>query len=148
MGCTASAAASMVACAPPLREEPIAPLLRRARGAGQAQEEQRQAKLEEMKAKQLRAEKAGQAVGPYKRYLDDSIIEKNFQQREAAVEQAEAAAKAKAKALRQDLKAHPTREAASPAPPLPSGPAWLRPLAPSWPHPPLRYPLPACEVCA
>ena len=69
------------------------------------QEEEREAKLAAMKAKQKLAEIAGNMVGPYKRYLDEKIIEANFQQREAAVEASERAAKEKVKALRQDLKA-------------------------------------------
>ena len=68
------------------------------------QDEAREARLEEMKQKQLRAERAGNAVGPYKRYLDDSIIEKNFQIREAEQEKRAALAKAKVAVLREDLK--------------------------------------------
>lgn len=69
------------------------------------QEEAYMANLEKMKARQMRQEAAGNAVGPYKRYLDDSIIEKNFQKREAELEEREKRDKAKIHTLRTALKA-------------------------------------------
>lgn len=69
------------------------------------QEEEHFAALEAMKAKQRRQEELGAAVGPYKRYLDESIIEKNFQKREAELIAREEAGKLAVIRRREQLKA-------------------------------------------
>lgn len=69
------------------------------------QEEEHFANLEAMKAKQRRQEELGNAVGPYKRYIDDAIIERNFAQREAALAAREEADKADMLRKREKLRA-------------------------------------------
>mmetsp|Transcript_5847 Transcript_5847/g.20384 ORF Transcript_5847/g.20384 Transcript_5847/m.20384 type:complete len:453 (-) Transcript_5847:1341-2699(-) len=59
------------------------------------QEQARQKNLSEMKQKQLRAERQGNERGEYKRWMDEKIIEKNFREREAQLDQQEEAALAK-----------------------------------------------------
>ena len=71
----------------------------------EAQEAAYKAGLEAMAARQRRQEAAGNAVGPYKRYIDDAIIQRNYAAREAALDAREAADKAKIAALRTVLKA-------------------------------------------
>lgn len=69
------------------------------------QEEERFAALEAMKAKQRRQEELGTAVGPYKRYIDDKIIQRNFDKREADLAAREDAAKADIQLKREKLRA-------------------------------------------
>jgi len=53
------------------------------------QEEAYHANLAAMKEKQKAAETAGAAIGEYKRWMDEKIIERNFAEREAMLDKAE-----------------------------------------------------------